>query len=66
MESGKIFVTLNEACRVTGIAVYSLRRGCRERTIPHIMQGQKYLINLPQLLDALNKESARNGRRGEA
>ena len=57
MEQNKPFMTLQETCRFTGLSVYSLRQGVKNGTIPHIVSGGKYLINVPLLLDRLNRES---------
>lgn len=62
----KPFMTLKECCDYTGLSVYSLRNGVKDGTIPHITRGTKYLINVPLLLDLLDRESKANiaeGRR---
>ena len=45
------FLSINEAVKYTGISAFSLRRGCKEGTIPHIKAGEKYLINYHLLLE---------------
>lgn len=64
-EKTKIFMTLNEACRETGLSVYYLRSGCKAGTVPHTMSGNRYLVNVPLLIERLNEESRRvdNGKR---
>ncbi len=54
------FLSINEAVKVTGISAFSLRRGCKEGTIPHIKVGDKYLINYPLLLE--RDDSPPNGK----
>ena len=45
------FLSINQAVKATGISSYSLRRGCKDGTIPHIKVGDKYLINYHKLLE---------------
>lgn len=46
-----------EACRITGLSQYRLRRGCRDGTVPHVRSGKTYYINVPALLDKLGAGS---------
>ena len=48
--SGPPFASIREACTITGLSQCFLRKGCRNGTIPHIMCGTKYLIDIPALL----------------
>lgn len=50
------FQTINEACRSTGLSAYFLRSGCKDGSVPHIMSGNKYMINVPALLRRLGAE----------
>ena len=61
--SGKVFLTIKEAAQLTGLSIRTLRDGCRRDTMPHIMSGNKFLINAPMLLDDLNRESEAGRRR---
>ncbi len=45
------FLNINDAVKVTGLSSFSLRRGCKDGTIPHIKVGDKYMINIPKLLE---------------
>ena len=45
------FLSIKDAVRVTGLSAFSLRRGCKDGTIPHIMAGDKYMINIHLLLE---------------
>ena len=47
----KIFYPINAASELTGLSRFFLRSGCRNGTIPHIMCGNKYLIDVPSLLE---------------
>lgn len=46
-----------QASRETGLSQYFLRRGCRNGTIPFIKDGRVYMINVPALLEQLDKQS---------
>lgn len=47
------FMSIKEACQVTGLSQFYLRRGCKDGSIPCIKSGVKYLINVPALLKGL-------------
>ena len=51
------FMKIGDACQVTGLSKYFLRRGIRDGTIPHVTVGIppncKYYINVPALLEQL-------------
>lgn len=47
------FQTIPEASRTTGLSKYYLRKGCQEGTIPHVMSGNVFYINVPALLKLL-------------
>lgn len=63
-EGQKTFFSISDACRLTGISMHYLRIGCKSGTIPHIMTGTKYLINVPALLETLDRQSRENGKAG--
>lgn len=50
------FMKIPTASKVTGLSQYFLRRGCRDGSIPHIMSGTVYLVNVPELLRKLNAD----------
>ena len=50
------FMKIPDACRVTGLSQYYLRNGCKAGTIPHVMSGRVYFINVPKLLEQLGVE----------
>ena len=57
-----IFQSIRDACATTGLSMYYLRQGCKSGVVPHVRSGQKFLINVPELLRNLGEES----RRGKA
>ena len=48
------FQSVTDAARTTGLSTFFLRQGLKTGTVPHIKSGNKYLINIPRLLEALN------------
>lgn len=50
------FQTIPQACKTTGLSKYFLRKGCQEGTIPHIMSGNVFYINIPALMKQLGVE----------
>ena len=50
------YMKIPEACRATGLSQYFLRKGCKDGTIPHVKSGKVYFINVPKLLEQLNRE----------
>lgn len=47
------FMKIKDACKVTGLSCYYLRRGVKDGSIPHVKSGNVYLINVPGLLRKL-------------
>ena len=47
---------------MTGLSTNYLRTGCRAGAIPCIMSGSKYMINVPMLIEILNRESEKKQR----
>lgn len=56
----KVFCSIKEACAETGLSQYYLRRGCKAGTIPHVVVGTKFMINLPLLLKKMDEASQDN------
>lgn len=50
------FQKFRDASKTTGLSQYFLRQGCKNGTIPHIMSGTTYLVNVPALLRQLDAE----------
>lgn len=48
------FQRIPDACRITGLSQYYLRRGCIDGTVPHVKSGTTYFVNVPELLKKLN------------
>ena len=44
-------------CRITGLSQSFLRSGIKNGTIPHIVSGSAYYINVPRLLEQLDRQS---------
>ena len=49
------YMKIPEACRVTGLSQYYLRKGCKDGSIPHVKSGKVYFINVPKLLEQLEE-----------
>ncbi len=60
--TGPQFLTIKQAVNATGLSMYFLRRGIEAKTIPFVKSGNRYLINVPLLLEKLNKESLEYGQ----
>ena len=54
------FQTIADATRTTGLSQYFIRRGCKDGSIPHVKSGSKFLVNIPLLLEAMDRQSIRN------
>lgn len=50
------FLTIEKACEATGLSQTFLRKGCRDGSVPCVMSGRVYMVNLPALLKKLNAE----------
>ncbi|MCF0137967.1 MAG: hypothetical protein HUJ66_06365 [Oscillospiraceae bacterium] len=51
------FQKIKDACRTTGLSMHYLRSGCKDGTVPHILSGSTYYINVPALLRQLGADS---------
>ena len=47
------FQRIPDACRITGLSTYFLRKGCRDGSVPHVRSGSTYMVNVPELLEML-------------
>ena len=56
----KQYMSRKEAAKYTGLSYHFIRRGTDNGTIPYIMSGKKILVNVPRLLEALDKESLKD------
>lgn len=50
-ESPKPFMAVNEAAAFSGLGRDFLRKGCKAGFIPHIMSGNKPMINMKKLVE---------------
>lgn len=56
-KQGPPFQKIPDACKTTGLSMYYLRNGCKDGTVPHVMSGSTYMINVPALLSKLSGEA---------
>lgn len=47
------FQRIPQACMTTGLSQHYLRAGCKNGSVPHIMCGNTFLVNVPALLRQL-------------
>ena len=57
----KLYMSIRETARYTGIAESFLRAAVRDKKVPGFYSGKKYLVNLPKFLEALEEQSGQNG-----
>ena len=60
------FKTIREETKTNNLSEHALRLMQKQGKIPHIMCGQKCLINYPLLLEQLTDESRRNAKGGDS
>ena len=53
------FQTIAEASVTTGLSQFFLRKGCKDGTVPHVMSGSTYMINVPALLRKLGADDGK-------
>ena len=58
-KENKIYMSRKEAAAYTGLSYHFIRKGTENGTIPHIMSGNRFLVNVPMLLQKLEEESTR-------
>lgn len=51
------FQSIRGASEITGLAQGYIRAGCKSGTIPHVMCGSEYRVNIPLFLRQLDGES---------
>lgn len=51
------FQSISGAARITGLSQKYIRQGCKEKTIPHIMVGRDYRVDMALFHEQLNGES---------
>ena len=60
----QVFMSIPEAAKYTGLAACFIRKGVKDGTIPAINAGKKYLVNIPLMIEKLNKESEQRSYNG--
>lgn len=50
------FLKIKDACTATGLSQHFLRQGCKDGSVPHVMSGTTYYVNVPALLAKLNAQ----------
>lgn len=50
------FQKIAEACKSTDLSQYYLRQGCKNGTVPHIKSGGVYYVNVPALMEELDRK----------
>ena len=51
------FLSPAGAARVTGMSVKWIREGCKAGTVPHLRVGTDFRVNVPALLEMLDRQS---------
>ena len=51
------FQTIREAVRTTGLSEKYMRRLHREGNLPHVMSGNRVLVNVPKLMEQMDRLS---------
>lgn len=59
------FQSIRETCAITGLSQLFIRNGCKNGSIPHIMVGNDYRVNVPLFLEQLNQQSKNSLLRGD-
>lgn len=57
VENVSPYQKIPDACKTLGLSQYSIRKGCKAGTIPHVMNGNRYMIDIPAYRELLRKES---------
>lgn len=57
MKTDAPYLKIKDACQVTGLSQFFLRSGCKDGSIPCIRSGNTFYVNVPALLQKLEKES---------
>ena len=52
------FQPISAAAALTGLSRYYLLNGCKDGTVPHIRVGVDYRVNMPLLLEQLQRQAA--------
>lgn len=59
MRIDKPFQKIPEASQTTGLSRFFLRNGCRDGSVPCVMSGGTYYVNIPALLRQLGADDGK-------
>jgi len=54
------FQPIKQASYLSGMSQYFIRKGILDGKIAHVKSGNKYLVNVPKLLEELNSNSGKS------
>ena len=58
------YQSIRGTARITGLSQIFIRSGCKAGTIPHVMCGSEYRINVPLFMEQLNAQAASSIQEG--
>lgn len=61
MNNETIYMTIRQTAKRTGIAESFLRSAVKNKKIPGFYSGNKFLVNVPRMLEVLENQSTQNG-----
>ena len=53
-------LSIKTAAEITGLSQYYIRNGCRAGTIPHIMSGNRYKVDLQRFAETISSSGSDN------
>lgn len=56
-KSEQPFQPVTLASETSGFSQYQLRKGIKDGWVPHVRSGNKYLVNVPALMEQMNRQS---------
>ena len=56
----KLYMSIRETAKYTGIAESFLRAAVRDKRVPGVYSGKKFLVHVPRFLQTLEEQSGRN------
>ena len=56
----KLYMSIRETAKYTGIAESFLRTAVRDKRVPGVYSGRKFLVYVPKFLQTLEEQSGRN------
>lgn len=61
MHDEKLYLSINATGKTTGLSIYFIKQRLAQNKCPHIMSGNRCLINVPLFLQQLDEESKTQG-----